>query len=281
VAFAGKIHASSDLLTKATTLSLFSIRGVGVDGGRTGEQSTGPALVAESNDGRVAGWIGLCLMVFTGKTSDAAATLLGLYRDGTMDLPVPTDMPEEVIAGTGFDAEAFITTFIVEDGTIVADANSYATVESADAYHANRGSPAAWFDVDVDLKEDALRQATAWLDMRYGTAWFGNKVRGSQSLMWPRVGIVDHDNILLPATQMPPALQKACAEAALAVLSGTVLLPTISAGSTDIKQASTTVGPISTSRTFQGGQSTAPRLPKVDALLQGAGLIASGSWGVR
>jgi hypothetical protein len=254
-----------------------------LDGRLSTGRATGIAPYIDSHRGRRPGWVGHAAFFYTGSFAECVAALQLLQTDGSLDLPTPTDLPDEIIAlaGIGPDGVQALATFIVEDGTIVAGANSYSTVGTADLYHANRGNPATWADATDADKQEALRQATSWMDMRYGTSWCGTRVDSAQSLMWPRTGVIDRDTNLIANTTMPTALQKACAEAALESLLGTVLMPTVAAGSGDVRQASTTVGPISTSRTFQGGQSTSPSLPKVDALLAGGGLIASFGWGAR
>ena len=57
-------------------------------------------------------------------------------------------------------------TLVVEDGTGLADANSYIASADADTYWANRAN-AAWAALDDDAKAAALIQATQYLDARY------------------------------------------------------------------------------------------------------------------
>lgn len=60
---------------------------------------------------------------------------------------------------------------IVEDGTGVADAESLATVEQADAYHAGRGNEVVWAAFDRSRKEQLLRQGYDHLIGEYGGVW--------------------------------------------------------------------------------------------------------------
>lgn len=64
-------------------------------------------------------------------------------------------------------------------------ADSYVTVEEADAYFNTRVDVAAWQEADVPLKEQALLTAAAALE-RY--QWVGVIADPSQPLAWPRVG---------------------------------------------------------------------------------------------
>lgn len=71
----------------------------------------------------------------------------------------------------------------VEDGTGLANADSYVSVADATAYHAAMGN-AAWAALDTDEKEWALRRATQYIDVRYN--YRGSPLRSTQALAWPR-----------------------------------------------------------------------------------------------
>ena len=75
---------------------------------------------------------------------------------------------------------------IVEDGTGRADAESYASVSVADAYHTARGNTAWAALATTALKEAALRKATDYLGQTYGLRWKGYRMTTTQALDWPR-----------------------------------------------------------------------------------------------
>lgn len=89
----------------------------------------------------------------------------------------------------------------VEDGTGLADANTYASVATGDAYHEGHLYASAWDTAAPALKEKALVMATRLIDEFF--QFNGVKRRGSQSLQWPRRDCPDPDNdsaaALLPA----------------------------------------------------------------------------------
>jgi hypothetical protein len=60
---------------------------------------------------------------------------------------------------------------VVEDGTGLANANSYVSVADADAYFSLRPN-SAWC-VSVTKKEQALRRATDYVDLIWGGRFFG------------------------------------------------------------------------------------------------------------
>lgn len=68
-----------------------------------------------------------------------------------------------------------------------ADANSYATVAEADAYHDARLHSEAWTAADAGTKTRALIMATRLIDSLYD--WTGDISSGQQALLWPRVGM--------------------------------------------------------------------------------------------
>ncbi len=68
---------------------------------------------------------------------------------------------------------------------LVKGTNSYATVEEADAYFADRLDVAAWSAADLSQKAKALVTATRMLDE---LNWLGVAISDSQTLAFPRQG---------------------------------------------------------------------------------------------
>ena len=112
-------------------------------------------------------------------------------------------------------------TLIVETGAGLATAESYASVPALDAYAVAHGSPATWSAASLELKEAALRYATAWLDGRY--EWAGVVRSPSQALAWPRAGATDPDGRGL--TGIPPRLVRLTCQAALYHLEESLAAP--------------------------------------------------------
>lgn len=107
---------------------------------------------------------------------------------------------------------------IVENGSGVADAESYASVAQASAYHAARGST-AWNGITD--KEAALRKAADFMTQTYRLAWKGYRVNPVQALDWPRyecyvTGLSKNSSdYLIPSNTVPLEVQNACMELAL------------------------------------------------------------------
>lgn len=76
---------------------------------------------------------------------------------------------------------------IKEDGSIVANANSYANATDADAYQANRGRT-AWAEATAEVKDAALVRATDYIEGRFALSFVGDRINDVQTLSWPRTG---------------------------------------------------------------------------------------------
>lgn len=103
---------------------------------------------------------------------------------------------------------------IVENGTIVPNAESYVTVAEADTYLAARGNPATWSALDTAAKEAALRIATQYLETSF--KFRGHLILPTQPLSFPRTEFCDSDGrTLAGAGVIPTALKNAQIELAL------------------------------------------------------------------
>lgn len=127
---------------------------------------------------------------------------------------------------------------IVEDGSIVTGAESYASVAYADSYFAAR-NVTTWAALSTAVKEANLRKATEFMLQVYRRKWQGLRVSGDQLLDWPRSGVVIDDYITIDTDAIPEEVKRACAELALRANDGALRA--------DLEQGKVTetVGPIS------------------------------------
>jgi len=103
---------------------------------------------------------------------------------------------------------------IVEDGSIVTDANSYVTYDYVDSYHTLRGN-SAWSDATPLAQQQAIIRATQAIDARYKAYFPGEPTEyGAQELEWPRDEVYIYDEEL-DDDLIPNSLKKAVAEATL------------------------------------------------------------------
>lgn len=114
-------------------------------------------------------------------------------------------------------------------------ANSYASLDEANAYHTARGNNFTWAGIDI-AKEAALIRATQWLDGRYGHRWPGTRWRlRLQALDWPRVDAYDRDAGLIDGSLIPVEVLNATCEAAMRELvTPGVLSPDLTPGTSKV-----------------------------------------------
>src|SRR5438093_6912314 len=80
---------------------------------------------------------------------------------------------------------------VKEDGTGLANANSYASAADGDAYHLGHYYASVWTSATTGNKETALVMATRLIDASY--QFNGFKKGSVQALQWPREGAIDPD----------------------------------------------------------------------------------------
>lgn len=83
-------------------------------------------------------------------------------------------------------------TLIKETGDGLADANAYAAVVDATAYHDGHLYPAAWTGATADAQAAALVMATRLIDTLF--QFKGFRRLSTQALQWPRRWVPDPDN---------------------------------------------------------------------------------------
>lgn len=160
---------------------------------------------------------------------------------------------------------------IVEDGTVVADANSLASVVFADAYFLNRGN-SAWAALTEADKEVALIKGTDYFSAVFGGKLNGRQITPEQCLPYPRdteIGV-------------PNKVQQAISEYALISTTQELFqVPELSETGNEIEEDFVKIGPIeiksvlTTSKTKDMG-----RFPRADMLIRGFVSSAASQGGV-
>lgn len=162
--------------------------------------------------------------------------------------------------------------FTVEDGTIVAGANSYTTIAYADAYFEDRDNTVWAVVVDDADKEGYLIRATDYIESVYGRRFIGEMVETDQPLSWPRTDADPYADDVIP-----DRLQKAACEYALRAIDGPLMPdPAIDATGFSSVVKKKVVGPIEKEFEIYGSSAMTVRpYPAADALI--APLIMPGS----
>lgn len=122
---------------------------------------------------------------------------------------------------------------VVEDGTGLDNANSYASIADGDTYH-SLYSNTTWTDADGSQKATALVHATRYMDLRW--EFFGEVVYPDdagvlgQALKWPRTNsgasLIDARGNEIGDDEVPRIIIDATLEYALEYLLTGSLLPT-------------------------------------------------------
>jgi hypothetical protein len=157
---------------------------------------------------------------------------------------------------------------VVEDGTIIAGAESYLSTTDYDNYLTARGRVHTGSPT-VTQKEQWLRIACQQMEARYRLLWKGSKRNDSlavayQPLSWPRTDVVDEDEIEIDDQTIPQLVKNAQAEIAWLVESGRSFVTT-EVKASDVQVTSESVGPISVSYS-QSTQHTST-FPLIDQML--------------
>lgn len=109
-------------------------------------------------------------------------------------------------------------TLVKEDGTGLANANSYADAADALLYMEQTGRKEAWAALTGNARLSALINATAYMDDTYGSRYLGDRVvatEDTQALDWPREGVLYSSGAVILPTDIPPEIGEACMEFAL------------------------------------------------------------------
>jgi hypothetical protein len=105
---------------------------------------------------------------------------------------------------------------IVEDGTGLENANSYASVEGATIYFEERKNN-SW-PIDNIARGAALIKATDYIDARFGNQFIGFPKTNKQSLQWPRI-----KTNRFGESEIPLILKRACFEYAVRAANGPLI----------------------------------------------------------
>lgn len=153
--------------------------------------------------------------------------------------------------------------FVVETGSIVPNANSLVSLAEANDFHSDRNN-VNWTGTD-SVKEAAIIRATDYLEQAYYDKWLGERVSDVQSLSWPRSGVENVDDDVIPVR-----LKQAVCILALEALTGD-LNPTLARGGL-VKREKVDVIEVE----YMDGAKGQTTRPAVDGLLRGLIHFSSG-----
>jgi hypothetical protein len=108
-------------------------------------------------------------------------------------------------------------TFVVEDGTGLANANALATVAFVDQWNEDHEAATEWSGLNPDTaKEAIIRKATAWIVWQHRSLWRQYRRSETQALPWPRDEIYDDaEAVSIAKDTVPLCVQEAVAYACI------------------------------------------------------------------
>lgn len=107
-----------------------------------------------------------------------------------------------------------MATLVLEDGTGITAANSYAEAADITAIlEVNPTATATWTALTAAQMDDYAIWASQYLDDYFD--WRGYKTVETSGLRWPRCGVYDRDSILIAEDEIPEQLKQAVAETAV------------------------------------------------------------------
>lgn len=124
-------------------------------------------------------------------------------------------------------------TLTLEDGSGIAEANSYGDVSGADTYWGNmpqRSESVAWLAATEDTKKGSLIEATLYTEANYKTFYLGTRKDYDQGLEWPRTFAEGHKFYGVYEDTIPPELKNAIYELAGRAVSSSLSVDVAIAG---------------------------------------------------
>lgn len=151
----------------------------------------------------------------------------------------------------------------IEDGNIIAGANSWATVAELRAFAAERG--ATTIPADDEDAEPLLVRAADYINS-FEEQFRGDRVSEDQELSWPRANVVLH-GFAVEETTIPTRLKKAQMQAAIEESKGHELLGVTDGQIVKREKVDVIETEFMTQQDLGGDVSLAPSYPAVDAML--------------
>lgn len=176
---------------------------------------------------------------------------------------------------------------IVEDGTNVANANSYQSIADITAALAGTPYAAAWTAAASagTNQEIYARAAASFIDVRFRS--YGECLFTNQPLQWPRTKNYDEHGVIIPAGTIPNALKLAQAmmagyfaanpDALEEVFDGTTLVKSWSTDGLSITFDSPTNSRGETTQSA-GEQALGARYPQVELILRSIATRKDATW---
>ena len=158
---------------------------------------------------------------------------------------------------------------IVEDGTGLANAESYISVADCDTILVSWGrSSSAWVALDETTKEAQLRNSTMYIDSTYAGKWSGEVVNNTQSLSWPRLNAYKANGQSIPSDEVPSEVLRAASFIAVESIDGGVYANEDNGARIASESVGLGSGALSESKSYIGGKDASYSSKSADLVLK-------------
>lgn len=164
----------------------------------------------------------------------------------------------------------------VEDGTGFVDAEAYVSVAEVSTLLSFHPDESTWTPLTVEQKEDAIKAATEFLDMRW--RWYGQVKTDVQALQWPRTKVLNSKGRWMVPGEIPEELRKAVAYLAVTAVKE-VRLNEVVRETGAIKQYFTDgLNVLFDPKTTEAASIVGKRLVELELLLKNMGVFTTVDW---
>ena len=144
---------------------------------------------------------------------------------------------------------------IVEDGTGLANAESYISVADCDALLVSWGrSTSEWEALTEATKEGLLRNSTMYIDSNYAGKWSGEVLNSTQALSWPRVNAYKKNGQEVASDSVPVEVERACSFIAVETMTNGVYFDDDNGARIASESVGLGSGALTESKSYQGGK---------------------------
>lgn len=157
---------------------------------------------------------------------------------------------------------------IVEDGTGLADAESYISVADCDSILVSWGrSTTEWEALTEAQKEGQLRNSTMYIDSTYAHKFSGEVLNSVQALAWPRQDAYKKNGQSIPSDEVPGEVKNACAFVAVESVTNGVYFDEDNGARIASESVGLGSGALTESKTYQGGKDSSYTSKSADLVL--------------
>lgn len=157
-----------------------------------------------------------------------------------------------------------MVTLILEDGTGIATANTFALEVTADTYWTDHGAPITWSGATSAVKTQALVAAAQYLNNK---SWASTASNGTQGLAFPRKRL-RFDGFAISSTVIPQRIIDAQMILAHHHILDGGLYTDISAGAGNVSQLKSKIGELEETFVYVGSSNSQKSYSEVEMLVR-------------